>query len=197
MSYATDPPGAVLRVSGPAAVTAISWLAVRFMGHDAPATTVVAEADLTCASEHAFKNLKPDQIPQSQPSRSRVTEMQACLFAISDCFGVPGYEDRAISAPKTPSPILTQLASADSDRARILRRVLGHLRTCRSSPPSPLNGGKPDLSEELLEKLKGHPDPATTRLSEWALSLWFAPNKWIRPLQAVVEHASPTTSPIP
>jgi hypothetical protein len=175
-----------------------AWLRVRvefalsfLQQHDA-----TVESDLTRACEHAYAGLKLNQIPEDQaPPRSHVTEMHCSLFAVGDCFGAPDCEERARSARTTLAPILTRLADAHGDRALMLRRPARAAAYLLTVTAQPSHGGKPDLSRVLLEKLAGHPDPVTARLSGWALSFRFAPDGTVRPLLAAVEHASPMTSP--
>jgi hypothetical protein len=175
-----------------------AWLRVRvefalsfLQQHDA-----TVESDLTRACEHAYAGLKLNQIPEDQaPPRSHVTEMHCSLFAVGDCFGAPDCEERARSARTTLAPILTRLTDAHGDRALMLRRPARAAAYLLTVTAQPSHGGKPDLSRVLLEKLAGHPDPVTARLSGWALSFRFAPDGTVRPLLAAVEHASPMTSP--
>ena len=75
------------------------------------------ETSLTGSCEHAYKNLRLNKIPDSdeipddkRPRRSDVTEVQASLFAVGDCFGVAGVETRARSARDRLRPILEDLA---------------------------------------------------------------------------------------
>jgi hypothetical protein len=154
------------------------------------------ESDLVRACEDAFEKLKLDDIPAHEtPPRSNVTELHASLFAVGDCFGVPGHEERARSARRTLSPILTMLADAEGDRAKILRRPARAAAYLLVVTAQPRYDGRPDLAQELLEKLKRHPDPVTAKLSAWALSFRFAPDGKIRPLLAAVEHGQPDDIP--
>ena len=91
---------------------------------------VSVETDLTHACEHAYANLiqgekRPDGVP-----RSHVTEMHASPFAVGDCFGGAGVERRARSARERLRPLLTDLAEAQGNRARVLRRRPGQRPTC-------------------------------------------------------------------
>jgi len=45
-----------------------------------------------------------------------------------------------------------------------------------------------DISQELLEKLSGHPDDVTARLSRWALKFRFAGDGTIRPLHSAADQ---------
>src|ERR1700733_5873702 len=97
---------------------------------------VTAETDLTRACLHAFHNLNksPGDVA---PPRSHVTEMHASLFAVGDCFGVAGVEERAKSARDRLRPVLTELASAEGDRAKFLRRparAAAYLLTVTAQP---------------------------------------------------------------
>jgi hypothetical protein len=168
-----------------------AWLRIRaefalsfLQQHDA-----TVESDLTRACQHAYANLKLDQVPK--PPRSQVTEMHASLFAVGDCFGAPGCGERARSARATLAPILTQLADPEDARALTLRRPARAAAYLLTVTAQPSQGGKPDLSQVLLEKLRRHPDPVTAELSRWALSFRFAPDGTVRPLMAAVEYGQP------
>ena len=138
------------------------------------------------ACEHAYQNLEPDETPDDElPPRAHVTEMHASLFAVGDCFGVAGAEERAQRRARKLRPILTDLANMEGDRADGScggpARAAAYLLTVTAQPRV---GGKKDLSQELLEKLSHHPDAVTARLSQWALSFRFAPDGSIRPFLA-------------
>ena len=75
------------------------------------------ETDLTHACEHAYQNLKRDEARPGKPPRAHVTEMHTSLFAVGDCLGVAGAEERARNARERLRPILTDLANAEGDRA--------------------------------------------------------------------------------
>ena len=170
-----------------------AWLRIRaqsalgFMQiHD-----VAAETDLTRACMHAYQNLGKTS-KDVAPARSCVTEMHASLFAVGDCFGVAGAEERAKSARERLRSVLTGLAEAEGDRAKFLRRparAAAYLLTVTAQP-----GGN-DLSQELLEKLSHHPDPITSKLSRWALSFRFTPDGTIRPLLDAPTYGEPDDTP--
>jgi hypothetical protein len=156
------------------------------------------EADLTDACEHAYKNLRLDEIPNDQrPQRACVTEMHGSLFAVGDCFGVTGAGEHAVTARERLRPILESLAGmTDSPRALILRRparAAAYLLTATAQPRT--SGAGKDLSQELLEKLEHHPDPVTAKLSRWALSFRFAPDGTIRPFLAAAEYGTHDDNP--
>ncbi len=154
------------------------------------------KADLTRACRRAFENLEVDEIPQDgrdlseddRPPRARVTELHASLFAVGDCFGVPGAEARAGTAREELCGALTELAEAEMPRARILRRPARSAAYLLTVTAQPSDGGKKDLSQELLEKLLHHPDPVTSRFSKWALGFRFGPDGSVRPLLAAAEQ---------
>lgn len=148
------------------------------------------ESDLIRACEHAYETLKLDQIPEEAP-RSHVTEMHSCLFAVGDCFGVPGFEERARGIRNSLSPILSWLASVEGEPAIALRRPARAAAYVLLVTAQPAHDGRPDLSRELLEKLSRHPDLATAKLSDWALSFRFAADGTIRPLLSAVEYGRP------
>ena len=152
------------------------------------------EEDLTRACRRAYAHLKVDGTPQDGRSheevqkwpRARVTELHAALFAVGDCFGVPGAEARARTARDGLHEVLAGLAEVENPRAQILRqpaRAAAYVLTV-TAQPSP--GGK-DFSQELLEKLRSHPDPVTSQFSKWALGFRFAPDGGTRPLLAAAE----------
>jgi hypothetical protein len=147
------------------------------------------EADLAGACQHAYQNLKLDRIPEDQePPRSHVTELHAALFAVGDCFGIQGYEERARGIRETLRPILVSLASGEGTRAAILHRPARAAAYLLMVTAQSEHGGKPDLSRELLTRMTIYPDAVTRALSAWALSFLFAPDGQVRPLLAAVEH---------
>ncbi len=118
----------------------------------------------------------------SVPPRSHVTEMHLSLFALGDCFGVPGAEDFAKRVRERLRPVLTELASIEGDRALIIApatRAAAYLLTVTAQPRE---NGERDLSEVRLENLSHHPDDQTGRLSRWALSFRFSPDGSVRSL---------------
>lgn len=150
-----------------------------------------AEDHLTRACVHADKNLVLSKISNdSPPSRSHVTEMHASLFAVGDCFGVEGAEERAESTREALRSILTELAGMEGDRAMMLRRAARAAAYTLIFTAQPSEDGKKDLSQDLLEKLSGHPDVVTANLSKWALGFRFAPDGTVRPLLASARSGS-------
>jgi hypothetical protein len=140
--------------------------------------------DLTGACQHACSNLQRAMDgPDGRPTRTQVLEMHASLFAVGDCFGVPGADDRARRLRANITPALTYLADMAPDRGVLVdgaARAAAYTLTMTAQPSRP--GGSPELSRALLEKLSSHPDPVTRRLSRWALSFRFADDGGIRPL---------------
>jgi hypothetical protein len=148
------------------------------------------EADLTRACKHAYRNLT-----QTEPTRGQITEMHAALFAVGDCFGAAGAEERARSVREGLRGMLTDLVSktlAEERRFRRVARAAAYLLTVTAQPRL---DGKKDLSEELLETLCAHRDPVTSRLSIWALSFRFRPDGTVRPLLAAAQYARRLDSP--
>jgi hypothetical protein len=127
--------------------------------------------------------------------RAHLTEMHASLFAVGDCFGVAGAGDQARKVRERLRPILTDLATAEGDRATRLRRparAAAYLLTVTAQPAA---DGRKDLSKELLEKMSHYPDAPTAGLSRWALSFRFAPDGEIRPFLAAAEFAQHDADP--
>ncbi len=144
-----------------------------------------AERDLTDACVQAHQRLKPHATTDDgPPARSHVTELHASLFAVGDCFGVPGAGARAAEARGKLQSVLTDLATMDGDRANRFRRPARAAAYLLTVTAQPMAGGREDLSRQLLEKLSEHKDPVTSRLSQWALSFRFAENGQIRPFLA-------------
>jgi hypothetical protein len=143
------------------------------------------ERDLARACAHAHANLT---MAASKPPRAHVTEMHTSLFAVGDCFGTPDAKERAATIRDSLSGILVDLATAEGDRALILRRAVRAAAYVLAVTAQPRHGEAPDLSEELLVRLKSHPDPVTSQLSQWALNSWFADDGTVRPWLAAVEH---------
>lgn len=146
---------------------------------------------LTGACRHAYKNLKLDRTPGYKPPRAHITEMHSALFAVGDCFGAVGAQDRAGKARESLRPILTELAGTEGDRGLMLRRAVRAAAYLLVVTAQPRIGGRQDLSEELLEKLAGHPDEVTGRLARWALNFRFAPDGTVRPLLAAADQETP------
>jgi hypothetical protein len=143
------------------------------------------EADLTSACAQAYANLK--RAP-GNPLRAHITEMHASLFAVGDCFGASGAEERVKSARDSLRGILIDLAGAEHDRAVMLDRAARAAAYLLTVSAQPRRGNEKDLSQELLEQLSGHPDSVTSQLSTWALSFRFADDGTVRPLLAAVEY---------
>jgi hypothetical protein len=147
------------------------------------------ETDLANACEHAYRNLqRGESVPGGVP-RADLTEMHASLFAVGDCFGVTGAEEQAMKAREKLRHILIDVATAQGERAKMLRRparAVAYLLTATAQPTDP---GSKDLSQDLLEKMSRYPDPSTARLSRWALSFRFAHEGKIRPFLAAADHA--------
>lgn len=156
---------------------------------------VSVETDLTHACEYAYANLRQGEKQPDGPLRSQVTEMHAALFAVGDCFGVAGAEERARSARERLRPILTDLAETQGGRAQVLRRPVRAAAYLLAVTAQPAAGDRKDLSHELLEKMRGHPDPVTAKLSRWALSFRFDPAGPVRPFLAAAEHGEHDDTP--
>jgi hypothetical protein len=174
-----------------------AWLRIRaefalgfLQRHDAS-----VETDLAHACEHAYANLRRGEARPEGPPRSHVTEMHASLFAVGDCFGVAGAEEHARNARERLRPILTDLATAEGNRARMLRRPARAAAYLLTVTAQPSVEGRKDLSQELLERLSHSPDPVAAKLCRWALSFRFDPAGPIRPFLAAAEHGADTDAP--
>lgn len=135
------------------------------------------EDQLVRSARQAYQKLRLTEIADDvAPPRSHITEMHASLFAIGDCFGVEGAEGFAKSARDSLADILTELASLDGERAKILRRATRAAAYLLTFTAQPRQGNEQDLSEALLERMTRHPDEVTAKLSTWALSFRFGPD---------------------
>lgn len=144
------------------------------------------EEQLVAACQHAHANLDLTQA-ENLPPRAHITEMHTSLFAVGDCFGVPGAEDSARRVRARLRPILADLASLKGDHDPALSqatRAAAYLLTVCAQPEN----GRPDLSRELLEQFRDSPDPETVELSNWALSFRWDTNGQVRPLTAAADR---------
>jgi hypothetical protein len=148
----------------------------------------LVEEDLTKGCQQAYENLGLDENPDTEPPRTRITEMHAALFAVGDCLGVAGAENYAKNARKELRPILTYLAETRGRRAAILHRAVRGAAYLLTITAQPREGGAKDLSQELLELLCHHPDPVTASLGRWALNFRFGPDGSVRSLLEAAEE---------
>jgi len=100
-----------------------------------------------------------------------------------------------VPSTRTGTPLVTALIEATGDRAMIMRRAARAAAYLLTVTAQPQESGKPDLSQELLEKLRDHPDEVTARLSRWALSFRFGPDGSVRPLLDAPEYETIEDSP--
>ena len=154
------------------------------------------EEYLTDACWEAYEKVHVDKIPtdgsywaedSEVPQRQHVTELQVSIFAVADCFGVDGTQGRSREVRTRLHEILAALAQPEMPRARILRRPARSAAYLLAVTAQSSDDGD-DLSLELLQKLRHHPDPVTKRFSEWALNFRFAPDGSVRPLLTAAEH---------
>lgn len=139
---------------------------------------------LTYGCERAVRRLKE----QDDPTRVMITETHAALFAVGDCFGVEGAEREARAARENLRPLLTDLVRNDLTREPSrwpIARAIAYLLTFTAAPRT--RRDEPDLSEELLEALKDHPDKRTQQFCRWALGFRFGPDGDVRPLLRAAE----------
>ncbi|HEY1920385.1 MAG TPA: hypothetical protein VGH27_32855 [Streptosporangiaceae bacterium] len=142
----------------------------------------LVEGDLVRGCQDAYANLGLGDDMNQEPPRTRITEMHAALFAVGDCFGVPGAQDRAQRVREELRPIVTSLVTMPVPRAAILHRAVRAAAYLLVFTAQPAEGGAKDLSQELLEQLRSHPDREVASLSRWALSSLFAPDGSMTPL---------------
>jgi len=155
---------------------------------------VTAQNDLKRACQLAHAKMA-STLADEAPLRSQVTELHASLFAVGDSFGSTAGWDRGRHARDMLRPVLCSIADMDGDSAITLRRPARAAAYLLSVTAQPRTGSGKDLSEELLEKLRSHPDPVTSKLSGWTLSFRFAGDGTIRPLLAAAELGQPDDTP--
>lgn len=171
-----------------------SWLRVRaqaalsFMQR----SDVAAQSELTRTCLHAHATVKTAMAGQD-PVRSKVTELATSLFAVADCFASDTGWENGRHARDMLRPLLSDLA--DADDSLTLRRPARAAAYLLALTAQPAADGREDLSQELLEKLRAHPDPVTSRLSSWVLSFRFAPDGAIRPMLAAAELGAAHDTP--
>src|ERR1022692_4811845 len=143
----------------------------------------VVEEHLIRACLHAHTVLHRDGMAEDgPPPKSHVTELHSSLFALGDCFGVAGAEDHAKRVRDRLRPVLTELASMEGDRAKILRQATRAAAYLLLVTAQPAKGTEKDLSQVLLEQLSKHSDEVTAGLSNWALGFRFRPDGGVCPL---------------
>jgi hypothetical protein len=142
------------------------------------------EADLTSACLRAYAQL---DLNEGEPPRAHVTEMHASLFAVGDCFGALGAEDRAKNVRDNLREVLTGLAAAQGERAKVLLRAARAAAYFLIFSAQPREGKGKDFSQDLLEQFSNYPDRVTSQLSRWALRFRFAEDGSVRPLLAAAE----------
>lgn len=153
---------------------AVEWVRIRallalgFMQH----RSQFVKATLLHACEWAYRRF----IEQHEPSRARIDELHAVLFAIGDCYGVKGAEAEAREIRERLRSILSDLVTKrqTTDKPRYpLARAIAYLLTFTAQPRRP--DGELDFSEMLLQDLREHPDPVTQNFTRWALQFRFSP----------------------
>jgi hypothetical protein len=120
--------------------------------------------------------------------RARVSELHAALFAVGDCFGVPGAEAQANTVREALRDVLSELAKPGLPQALVLRRPARAAAYLLTATAQASLDSRSDLSRELLEQLRQHPDQVTSRFSDWALRFRFAPDGSVRPFMAAAEQ---------
>jgi hypothetical protein len=138
--------------------------------------------------EKACQRAKSAVDEASAPNRSVASEMHAALFAVGDCFGVPGEgpKNRARSLRDALAPTIEDLLlrsrqareqnpELDTNPYDRVARAAAYLITVTAN-------ADPQASFDLLKGLQDHPDPATSRLGKWALRNRFDNEGRVRPL---------------
>lgn len=156
-----------------------SWIRIRalfalgFLQHRDP----VVEDALAAGCQFAYRNLARN------PSQAQVHEMHAALFAVGDCYGAADVaEEHVRHIRERLREVLVGLVAGPLINRTALFSVSRAAAYLLTFMPLPRRDGKIDMAEELLTKLREHPDEITRELSDWALANRFGENGAILPL---------------
>jgi hypothetical protein len=137
----------------------------------------VVEGLLAEGCHAAYRNLS------GKPSQAQIHEMHAVLFAIGDCYGATGVaHDEVRRVRDSIQDVLTGLVDGKLTFEPALFAVSRAAAYLLTFMILPRENNKVDLAEELLEKLRKHPDSVTQELSEWALKNRLGGNGEVPPL---------------
>jgi hypothetical protein len=143
-----------------------SWVRVRaefalgFLQHPDPE---VAQC-LSTACADAYGNLTRDSTPV------HIMEMHTTLFAIGDCFGAVNVDQREVrNVRDSIQDTLYGLVDSKLTYNEVLYPVARAASYVLAFTAQSRGSQKKDIGEELLDKLREHPDDTTRSLSKWAL----------------------------
>ncbi|MEN3310538.1 MAG: hypothetical protein V7603_6740 [Micromonosporaceae bacterium] len=157
------------------------WVRIRalfalgFLQHRGPG--VVRSLSFGC--EQAYRNMNG----HPNPLRAHITELHTALFAVGDCLGVEGADREAREVRENLRPMLVDLVNHDRTKEPAMytvARAIAYVLTFTAQPRG--RNEHKDLSEELLEVLRDHPDEITRKFSKWTLDFRFGPDGEVRPL---------------
>jgi hypothetical protein len=96
--------------------------------------------------------------------------MHAALFAVGDCYGATGVAGEEIRRVRESiRDVLTGIVDCDLTETTELFSVSRAIAYALTFMILPRKNNEVDLAEELLRKLRNHPDDVTRDLSKWAL----------------------------
>jgi hypothetical protein len=143
-----------------------AWVRIRalfglgFMQHRDP----IVERAFEIACQTAYTNLSQN------PSQAQIHEMHAALFAVGDCYGATGVAEEEIRRVRESiRDVLTGIVDSDLTATAELFSVSRATAYALTFMILPRKNKEVDLAEELLRKLRSHPDDVTRELSKWAL----------------------------
>lgn len=150
-----------LELEGPGAWIRIRALfALGFLQH----RDRVVERLLAEGCQAAYRNLS------GTPSQAQIHEMHAALFAVGDCYGAADVaQDEVRRVRSSIQEVLIGLVDGELTLNPALFAVSRAAAYLLTFMVLPRENDKVDLAEELLDKLRKHPDSVTQELSEWAL----------------------------
>ncbi|MFF7993449.1 hypothetical protein ACFZDG_27115 [Kitasatospora xanthocidica] len=123
----------------------------------------------------------------ARPTRTQVSCLHAALFAIGDCFG-SGFEGREVEdlarrkVRLVKENVVRHLVEDGQTLQEIsypVARAAVYMLTFTAEDAQP---PRKDISRELLEGLRDHPDRITSRFSRWALEFRFGNDGRVCPL---------------
>jgi hypothetical protein len=159
-----------------------AWIRIRaifalgFMQHRSASTA----RSLTSACQRACQAV----LASDNPTGSQINELHTALFAVGDCYGALGAETDARGVRDQLHDTLDRLVKdrrLQDERMWPVARAMTYLLTFTAQARG--RSDPNDLSQELLEVLRDHPDQVVTgEFSKWALRWRFGENGQVNPI---------------
>jgi hypothetical protein len=156
-----------------------AWVRIRalfglgFMQHRDP----IVERAFEMACQAAYRNLS------GNPSQAQIHEMHAALFAVGDCYGATGVAEEEVRRMRESiRDVLIGIVNSNLTVSSSLFSISRATAYTLTFMILPRRSKEEDLAEELLKKLRNHPDEVTRELSKWALENRLDENGLVLPL---------------